>query len=154
MELPVAEFAFLGPVRDALVAAILAGEKTSTTGLHEEFVREGAPVGSVGDRELVVDSDGRGVAVIETTEVEVKRMGDVDLPFAIEEGEGFETLEDWREAHLRFFTSREMVDLSGTRASRSMTTRSSSATGSASSSGSRRARARVCGNQARSSSSH
>jgi uncharacterized protein YhfF len=51
--------------------------------------------------------------VIETTEVEVKRMGDVDLLFAIEEGEGFETLDEWREAHVRFFTSPEMVELLG-----------------------------------------
>ena len=113
IDLPHAEFAFPGPLRDRLVAAILAGEKTSTTGLHEEYVREGAPIGVVGDRELVVDSGGRGVAVIETTEVEVKRMADVDLDFAIDEGEGFESLEDWRDAHVRFFTSPEMAELLG-----------------------------------------
>jgi uncharacterized protein YhfF len=61
----------------------------------------------------VVDSDGRGVAVIETTEVEVRRMGDVDLAFAIEEGEGFETLDEWRDAHVRFFSSPAMVALLG-----------------------------------------
>jgi uncharacterized protein YhfF len=77
--------------------------------LLEDYRRDGAPVEKVGKRELVVDSEGRGVAVIETTEVEVKRMGDVNLAFAIDEGEGFETLEDWREAHDRFFTSPEMV---------------------------------------------
>ena len=60
------------------MAAIVAGAKTSTTGLHEELVREGTPVAAVGDRELVVDSAGRGVAVIETTEVTVQRMGDVE----------------------------------------------------------------------------
>ena len=106
--LPPAEFGFPGPLRDRLVAAILGGEKTSTTGLHEEYLREGTPVEEVGQRELVVDSDGRGVAVIETTEVEVKRLGDVDLDFARDEGEGFETLAEWREAHVRFFTSPEM----------------------------------------------
>jgi hypothetical protein len=47
--------------------------------------------------------------VIETTELEVKRMGDVDLALARDEGEGFETLDEWREAHVRFFTSAEMV---------------------------------------------
>lgn len=108
-DLPIAEFGFPGPLREKLVVAILAGGKTSTTGLLEEYRRDGAPVEKVGKRELVVDSEGRGVAVIETTEVEVKRMGDVDLAFAVDEGEGFETLEDWREAHLRFFTSPEMV---------------------------------------------
>ena len=40
-ELPVAEFGFPGPLRDALVAAILRGEKTSTTGLLEEHRRDG-----------------------------------------------------------------------------------------------------------------
>lgn len=112
-DLPVAEFGFPGPLRDALVAAILRGEKTSTTGLLEEYRREGSPLAEVGSREAVVDSQGARVAVIETTEVEVKRMGDVDLPFAIEEGEGFTTLEEWRDAHVRFFTSPEMTALLG-----------------------------------------
>ena len=109
-ELPIAEFAFPGPLRDRLVAAILSGEKTSTTGLHAEYVREGTPIGATGDLELLVDSEGRGVAVLETTGVEVKRMADVDLAFAIAEGEGFATLENWRAAHVRFFTSPEMVE--------------------------------------------
>ena len=53
------------------------------------------------------------LTVIETTEVVVRRMGDVDLAFAIDEGEGFETVEAWREAHVRFFTSREMAAVLG-----------------------------------------
>lgn len=108
-DLPVSEFGFPGPLRDKLVAAVLRGEKTSTTGLHEEYLREGTPISGVGERSLVVDSEGRGVAVIETTGIDVRRMGDVDLQFAIDEGEGFETLEQWHEAHVRFFTSAEMV---------------------------------------------
>ncbi len=108
-DLPIAEFGFPGPLRDTLVAAVLRGEKTATCGLLEEYRREGAPVEEVGTRELVVDSDGRGVAVIETTEVEVKRMGDVDLAFAIDEGEGFATVQEWHDAHVRFFTSPEMT---------------------------------------------
>jgi uncharacterized protein YhfF len=108
-DLPVAEFAFPGPLRERLVAAILAGTKTSTTGLLEEYRREGEAVEAVGARELVVDSNGAAVAVIETTEVAVKRMGDVDLQFALDEGEGFESVEQWRAAHVRFFTSPEMV---------------------------------------------
>lgn len=109
VDLPLAEFGFPGPLRDRLVAAILAGEKISTTGLLEEYRREGTPLGNPGDRELVVDSEGRGVAVIETTDVDVRRMGDVELGFAIDEGEGFETVEEWRDAHVRFFTSPEMT---------------------------------------------
>ena len=107
-ELPKAEFGFPGPLRDKLVAAILSGEKTSTTGLLEHYQREGETPDPVGERLHVIDSEGRGVAVIEITESEVKPMGEVDLAFAIEEGEGFETLDEWLDAHVRFFTSPEM----------------------------------------------
>ena len=107
-ELPKAEFGFPGPLRDKLVAAILRGDKTSTTGLFEHYQLEGETPGPVGKRMLVIDSDGRGVAVIEITESEVKPMGEVDLAFAIDEGEGFETVDEWRDAHIRFFTSPEM----------------------------------------------
>ncbi len=106
--LPISEFGFPGRLRDKLVAAILSGEKTSSTGLLEELTRAGEPLGRPGDHELVIDSDGRGAAVIETTSVEIRRMGDVDLQFAIDEGEGFETVSAWYEAHVRFFTSPEM----------------------------------------------
>ena len=107
--LPLAEFAFPGPLRDQLVAAILRGAKTTTTGLHEEYVREGRPLEEPGSRSLVIDSDGRPVAVIETLEVELRRFADVGLQFAIDEGEGFETVAAWRAAHERFFTSPEMI---------------------------------------------
>jgi hypothetical protein len=36
-DLPVAEFAFPGPLRDQLVAAILAGAKAATTGLVADY---------------------------------------------------------------------------------------------------------------------
>jgi uncharacterized protein YhfF len=111
--LPVAEFGFPGPLRERLVAAILSGEKVTTTGLLEEHRREGTKPDVAGSRELVVDSEGRGVAVIELVEVEIRRMGDVDLAFAIDEGEGFTSVAEWREAHLAFFTSAEMTAVLG-----------------------------------------
>jgi YihY family inner membrane protein len=107
--LPLAEFAFPGPLREKLVAAILSGEKTTTTGLYEEYLREGKALEEPRSRSLVIDSDGRPVAVIETLEVALRRFADVGLQFAIDEGEGFETVAAWREAHVRFFTSPEMI---------------------------------------------
>jgi uncharacterized protein YhfF len=104
-ELPVAEFAFPGELRDRLVASILAGEKTSTTGLYAEYEEEGEARAEPGDRALVVDSDGRGVAVIETTECRVVPIRQIDLQFAVEEGEGFESVADWRDTHERFWAS-------------------------------------------------
>jgi uncharacterized protein YhfF len=37
------------------------------------------------------------------TEARVIPAGEIDVQFAREEGEGFESVEDWREAHERFF---------------------------------------------------
>ena len=103
--LPVAEFAFPGPLRDELIAAILRGEKTSTAGLLVDYEREGDPLPMPGERFAVVDSDDRPVAVIETTEVRVLRAADVDEVFARDEGEGFASVADWRAAHERFWHS-------------------------------------------------
>ena len=106
--LPLAEFAFPGPLRDELVAAILTADKTATTALLEEYEREGEPLPRVGDHGVVVDSQLKPVAVIETTDVRVVRAADVDLQFAIDEGEGFTSVADWRAAHERYWHSEEM----------------------------------------------
>lgn len=106
--LPRAELAFPGPLRDKLVAAILAGTKTATAGLLVEYERENEPLPKVGARAVVVDSGNRPVVVIETTEVRVIPAGEVDLQFAIDEGEGFESVADWRAAHERFWHGEDM----------------------------------------------
>jgi uncharacterized protein YhfF len=104
--LPPAEFGFpRTDLRRRLVAAILSGEKTATSGLLVDYEREGSAPGRPGDRSVVIDADDRQVAIIELTEVEVRRMGDIDLQFARDEGEGFETVADWRIAHENFFGS-------------------------------------------------
>jgi uncharacterized protein YhfF len=107
--LPPAEFAYPGPPRDRLVAAILAGLKTSTSSLLAEYERGLQPLPRAGERSVVVDSAGAPVAVIETTEVRIARMADVDDAFAHEEGEGFADAAAWRAAHERFWTSDAFV---------------------------------------------
>ena len=104
VELASAEFGFPGPLRDRLVAAILDGTKTSTTALLEAYLHEGLPLPEAGRREQVLDSSGRPVAVIEYTEVRVGTRRDVDLPFAVEEGEGFGSVDEWWESHAAFFS--------------------------------------------------
>lgn len=108
--LPKAEFAFPGPLRDALVAAILSGAKTSTTSLLVEYERDGDPLPEVGDRSVLVDSRDRPVAVLETTGVRVRRLCEVDLRHALDEGEGYGTVAEWRAAHERFWSSTEMLE--------------------------------------------
>jgi len=104
--LPVCHFGFPGALRDQLVAAVLRGEKTATASLRLEYEPEGPDeLPRPGMRSVVVDSDERPVATIETTEVRVVRARDVDEQFATDEGEGFESVADWRTAHERFWGS-------------------------------------------------
>ena len=107
-DLPVAEFGFPGPLRDLLVAAILDGSKTTTTGLVADYEHEGLLLPWAGQREAVVDSAGTRVAVIELTAVRVIRLADVDLAHALGEGEGYTSLAEWRAGHEGFWHSAEM----------------------------------------------
>lgn len=107
-DLPVAEFAFPGPLRDRLVGAILAGEKTTTSGLAAEYERENEPLPGPGLRQVVIDSAGEPVAVIETTAVRVMRLADVDLDHALGEGEGYTSVAEWRAGHEQFWHSAEI----------------------------------------------
>ena len=107
-DLPVAEFAFPGPLRDQLVAAILAGSKTTTTGLVADYELEGSPLPQPGQRQAVVDSAGNRVAVIEVTAVRVVRLADVDLAHAVGEGEGYTSVAEWRAGHEEFWHSAQM----------------------------------------------
>jgi uncharacterized protein YhfF len=106
--LPRAEFAFPGPLRDRLVAAILSGAKTSTSALALGYERANEPLPEVGQRSAVVDSEDRRVAVIELTEVRVVRLADVDLQHALDEGEGDESVAQWRAGHETFWHSADV----------------------------------------------
>jgi len=107
-DLPTMEFAFPGPLRDQLVAAILSGAKTSTSGLVVDYELTNEPLPEAGQRFAVVDSAGHRVAAIELTEVRVVRLADVDLPHALDEGEGDRSVAQWRAGHEKFWHSAEM----------------------------------------------
>ena len=77
---------------------MLDGEKTATAGLAEE---EEAP--PVGGRYWVDDARDVPRAIVEVIEARVVPAREIDLDFARDEGEGFESVEEWREAHERFF---------------------------------------------------
>jgi uncharacterized protein YhfF len=106
--LPHAEFAFPGPLRDQLVAAILDGSKTTTTSLLLEYERLGDPLPAVGDRSVLVDSGEQPLAVLEVTDVRLASLSEVDLAHVIDEGEGHRTLAEWRAAHENFWHGDEM----------------------------------------------
>jgi uncharacterized protein YhfF len=107
-DLPRMEFAFPGPLRDQLVAAVLSGAKTTTTGLVLGYEVDDEPLPEVGDRLAVVDSAGLPVAMIELTDVRVVRLADVDLRHVLDEGEGDESVAQWRAGHEAFWHSEEV----------------------------------------------
>jgi uncharacterized protein YhfF len=85
-------------LRRQLVAAVLSGAKTATAGLAGEE----EPT-AVGARYRVEDETGEPRAIVEVTEARVVPASEIDLAFARDEGEGFESVEGWRQAHERFF---------------------------------------------------
>jgi uncharacterized protein YhfF len=111
--LPIAEFAFPGPLRDQLVRAILNETKISTTGLVAACEIEREPLPRPGQRSVVVDSYDRPVAVIETTGVSVVALGEVDLAHVVDEGEGYTVVDAWRRGHEEFWRSEQMLTVLG-----------------------------------------
>ena len=106
--LPKDEFAFPGPERDRLVEAILDGRKTATTSLMEEFIHDHEPLPSSGRRTILVNSDNQPVAVLRYTSLSVTLLGLITLQHVLNEGEGYKSLTEWREAHESFWTAANM----------------------------------------------
>jgi uncharacterized protein YhfF len=96
-------FADPGPLRDELTALALAGTKTATAALLVEIELDGEPVPKPGDREVLLDSADRPVAVVETVACPVVRLADVDDQHAIDEGEGYANSAEFRVDHERFW---------------------------------------------------
>ncbi|MFC4908647.1 DUF664 domain-containing protein [Actinomadura gamaensis] len=111
--LPRLEFAFPGPLRDELVAAIMDGAKTSTTGLVAAYEAQDEPLPEPGRQGVLVDSAERSVAVLETVSVETVRLADVSWEHARDEGEGHRSLAEWRAAHEEFWHGEQMRALLG-----------------------------------------
>ena len=109
--LPLGEYAYPGPVRDRLVAAILSGAKRSTSSLAEEWIEDGFGLPGVGDLEAVINSDGVRVCITRNVAVEVRRLADVADSHAVKEGEGFRDAAQWRVAHERFWSQHSSVRL-------------------------------------------
>ena len=86
-------------MRRELVEAVLRGEKTATAGLAEEEIGPNGP----GDRLTLLGFDDEPVGIVELTEKRIVPAKEIDVQFARDEGEGFESVEDWRLAHERFF---------------------------------------------------
>ena len=102
--MPAWGFAFPGELRDRLTALALDGTKTATAGLAVDHVIDGSMPSRPGDREVLLDSASRPVAVVEITRTQLSTIALVDDEFARAEGEGFADAADWRAAHERFWS--------------------------------------------------
>ncbi|MCK2237748.1 MULTISPECIES: ASCH domain-containing protein [unclassified Crossiella] len=94
-----------GETRDWLNERVLGGHKQATAGLlGADYQAEGEPLEHVGELLALVDSQEQRIGTVEVTKVEVVPFAAVDWAFAQAEGEGFRSVEHWREVHTKFFT--------------------------------------------------
>lgn len=93
-----------GEMQDRLNSLVLAGDKRATAGLwNEDYAAEGEPIDEVGERQALLDDDGKLIAIIEVTRVDQVRFIDVTWEFAQAEGEGFTSIDDWRAGHREYW---------------------------------------------------
>lgn len=88
---------------DELLALVMDGRKTATCDSVWAYEAAGEPLPQPGDLSIVLDGRGAPACVIETTEVRVMPMNEVDAQFAYDEGEDDRTWESWYAAHERYF---------------------------------------------------
>lgn len=91
-----------------LALLVRDGPKRATAGLLSDYEdgTEATSMPKPGELSVILDGVENPICVIRTTEVEIRRFGEVDEEFAWDEGEGDRTLEWWRKAHIWFFSQR------------------------------------------------
>lgn len=89
---------------EELLALVLAGTKTATSGAAWDYEAEEVPLPRAGTLAIVLDGASHPRALVETTDVRVVPFDRVDPEHARLEGEGDGSLERWRAEHRRFFT--------------------------------------------------
>jgi uncharacterized protein YhfF len=91
-------------MRDRLNALVLAGQKVATAGLWRiEYESGGEALDTVGEVQVILDSNDQPLARVEIVRVEVHPFQEVPWEFAQSEGEGFTSIDDWRRGHRGFY---------------------------------------------------
>ena len=91
-------------MRARLNSLVLSGAKRATAGLWAyDYEMEGEALDEVGERQVLLDDHDRPVALVEITRVVTCRFADVPWEFAQAEGEGFRSIEHWREGHRSYY---------------------------------------------------
>nr|WP_269204483.1 ASCH domain-containing protein [Motilibacter deserti] len=82
---------------------VLAGQKTATLGLLDEYAEEGEEVEHVGEQMVLVDDEGLPIGTVEITDVRHSTFGEVGWDFVQAENEGDESVEEWRAGHIAYW---------------------------------------------------
>ena len=98
------EFGTPGKSRETLVNFITNGNKRATAGLAADYEKEGEEVEFVGECLSMVNTDGKHVATLQVTRVDITRFADVPDEFALAEAEGDLNAADFRASHLEYWT--------------------------------------------------
>lgn len=93
-----------GAEPDLLAQLVLEGTKTATASAYDEYEHFGEGLPTVGECDVVLDSQGEAICIIETIKVSVVPFKDVSADHAYKEGEGDRSLAYWRQVHQNLFT--------------------------------------------------
>ena len=91
------EFGSPGENRDYLNSLVLDANKRATAGHFKyDYQEQGEPLEHVGEKLALLDNDGKHIATLLVTRAELVRFADVSDEFAIAEGEGELTGDEYR----------------------------------------------------------
>ena len=89
---------------DALLDALLRGDKRATTGLKCLYELENEKLPQAGQYSVILDSQGLPRCITRITKTEITPFREITEEYAFIEGEGDKSLTYWRDAHREVFT--------------------------------------------------
>ena len=95
---------------DELAELVVKGIKTATASNYVLYEIENEPIPQVGLHNIILDGDGKAVAIVENDSVKVVPFNQVTEEHAYMEGEGDRSLRYWQEVHKEFF-SKELNEI-------------------------------------------
>ena len=97
-------------MQERLTEAALSGRKVATGALlGQEYLDQQELLESPGERQVLLGRGDAVAAIVEVTRVETHRFIDVPWEFADDEGEGFTSIEQWREGHSSYYAAERIV---------------------------------------------
>ena len=93
-----------GTEADLLAKLVINGEKTATSSAYPLYELENETLPKVGNYNIILNSKGEPVCIIQTKKVYIVPFNEVTEEHAYKEGEGNKSLGFWRKVHESFFS--------------------------------------------------